>query len=124
MKGLSWTNLVLGLWLALAPFALTYSGTTAAVWEDVIVGLLIAALALWRALGEETEGMAAVSWTVAALGVWAIIAPFALGYSGITAAVWNDVIVGLVVAGIATFRAVEKPHGGAVRMKEQHHGAH
>lgn len=63
-----------------APFASLYSGTTVAVWEDAFVGLLIAALAFWSALRTETEQMAAVSWTVAVLGVWAIIASFALGY--------------------------------------------
>ena len=87
MKGLSWANFVAGLWLVLAPFDLLYIGTTAALLEDVIVGLLIAALAFWRAVGAETEGMAKVSWAIVVLGIWAIIAPFALGYSGITAAV-------------------------------------
>ena len=54
MKGLSWTNFALGLWLAGAPFVLLYSGTSAALWEDVIVGFLIAAFALLLAVGTET----------------------------------------------------------------------
>lgn len=124
MKGLSWTNFVLGLWLVLAPFALFYSGTSAAVWEDIIVGLLIAVFAFWRAYGPETEGMKGVSWVVAVLGVWSIIAPFAFGYSGETVAVWNDVVVGLVVAALATYRALEKPAQKMAKMTEQHHGAH
>ena len=122
MKALSWTNVVLGLWLLISPFALGYSGTAAT--EDIIVGILIAAFALWRALGEETEAMKGVSWTVAILGVWAIIAPFALGYTAISVAVWNDVIVGLIVAVLAVARSLETPHTETMGKAAQHHGAH
>lgn len=124
MKGLSWTIFILGLWLAVAPFALFYSGTSAALWGDVIVGILIAALALWRALGAETKDMTGVIWIVAVLGVWVLIAPFVLGYGGIAAAVWNDVIVGIIVAVFATYLALEKPAQKVAKMTEQHHGAH
>lgn len=109
MKYLSWTNFLLGLWLAVAPFILVYHGISAALWEDVIVGLLIAGFAFWRAVGPETQGMAAVSWTVAVLGIWALIAPFALGYSEVAAAVWNDVIIGILVAALAFYRNYEVP---------------
>lgn len=122
MKGLSWINFVLGLWLLISPFTLGYSGTAAT--EDVVVGVLIAALALWRAVGDETEGMKAVSWAAAILGIWTIIAPFALGYTGIFIAVLNDVIVGLIVAVLAAIRALQTPHGGTIGRTAQHHGAH
>lgn len=122
MKGLSWTNFVLGLWLLISPFTLGYGGIAAT--EDIIVGILIAAFALWRALGEDTEGMKGVSWTVAVLGLWAIIAPFALGYTAIALAVWNDVIVGLIVATLAFVRALETPHGGTMGRTAEHHGGH
>jgi hypothetical protein len=122
MKALSWTNFVLGLWLLISPFALGYSGTAAT--EAVIVGILIAALAFWRALGEETEGMKSVSWAVAVLGVWSIIAPFALGYTAILVAVWNDVIVGLIVAVLAATQALQTPHGRTIGRAAEHHGAH
>ncbi len=42
--GASWTNAVLGGWLAVAPFVLGYSTTGAAVANDVIVGLLVLTL--------------------------------------------------------------------------------
>ncbi|MFQ5804024.1 MAG: SPW repeat protein [Candidatus Methylomirabilales bacterium] len=124
MKWISWTNCVLGLWLVLAPFTLDYGGNQTALWEDVIVGLLIAVFAFWRAVGPETKGMAGASWTVAILGLWALIAPFVLGYSGIAAATTNDVIVGVVVAALATYRALEGPHEVPMHGGERHHGAH
>ncbi len=41
------------------------------------------------------------SWIDIALGVWLIVAPFALGYSGETAPLWNDIIFGIVVGVLA-----------------------
>jgi SPW repeat len=35
MKWAGWTNVLLGLWLIAAPFALAYAGVTTAVYEDV-----------------------------------------------------------------------------------------
>jgi hypothetical protein len=50
MKGLSWVYLVLGLWLIVAPFALHYGDITVAMWNNVIVGIVVAILAVYRAL--------------------------------------------------------------------------
>jgi hypothetical protein len=50
MKGLSWVNFILGLWLIVAPFALHYREVSAAMWNNVIVGTVIAILAISRAL--------------------------------------------------------------------------
>lgn len=120
MKWMSWTNVVLGAWLVAAPFALAYTGVTAAVYEDIILGVVIALLAFWRAVGEETAGMANVSWVVAVAGLWVLVAPFVLGYAAVTAAITNDVIVGLAVALLASWRAVS--HGpGEMPHVQAHH---
>jgi hypothetical protein len=49
MKGLTWVNFVLGLWLIVAPFALHYGDITIAMWNNVIVGI-VAIFAMYRAL--------------------------------------------------------------------------
>src|SRR4029434_4540785 len=95
MKVLRWTNFALGLWLVIAPFALLYRGIQAALWDDVVVGLLIAAYSLWRAL--EIEQMIVGNWVVGALGLWALISPFVLHFSGAPIAMRNNVIVGAAV---------------------------
>lgn len=43
-----------------------------------------------------------INWVVALLGVWAIIAPFVLGFSTLTIPLWNTIVVGiaLVILGI------------------------
>jgi hypothetical protein len=45
---MSWTNVLLGLWMIAAPFIFRYTGV--ALWNDVVVGLLIAGLGTWSAL--------------------------------------------------------------------------
>jgi hypothetical protein len=106
MKWASWTNFVLGVWLIFAPFTLLYAKVQTAMYEDVLLGLVIGSLALSRAVGPETEAMTQVSWYVATAGLWVLIAPFVLGYAGTTAAVFNDVSVGLVVAILAFWRGL------------------
>ncbi|MFQ5830087.1 MAG: SPW repeat protein [Candidatus Methylomirabilia bacterium] len=120
MKWASWTNVVLGLWLIVAPFALAYSGVTTAVYEDVILGIVIAALALWQAVGAQTPLMASASWIVATGGLWVLVAPFLLGYSNTTAAVYNDVIVGLVVLILGLWRALSRGQGEMPHMAAHH----
>lgn len=120
MKWASWTNVLLGVWLVAAPFALAYQGVTTALYEDIVLGAVIALFAFWRAMGEEKSGMAGVSWTVAAAGLWVLIAPFVLGYGAVTAAVYNDVIVGLAVAILGTWRAMSAGHGEMPHMASHH----
>jgi len=99
MKGLNWANFALGVWLVVAPFALLYRGIQAALWDDVAVGLLIASYSFWRAL--EIEELTVANWIVGALGLWALVSPFALHFSRTTIAMWNNVIVGAVVTIVA-----------------------
>ena len=44
------------------------------------------------------------SWVSLVLGVWLVLAPFALGYVG-TFGAWNDAIVGLVITIVAGWAA-------------------
>lgn len=114
MKWTDWAILVLGVWLIVAPFALAYTETAAATYEDVILGVLIAVLALWRGVRPRTPAMTGVSWVLAVAGLWVVIAPFVIGYTDTATAVWNDVIVGLAVAILGIpYRA------GSGRMRER-----
>jgi hypothetical protein len=51
---LSWVNLILGVWLALSPWTISYEelqGTTALTINNLVVGCIVAVLALWSATG-------------------------------------------------------------------------
>jgi hypothetical protein len=96
-------NLLAGIWLICAPFVLTYSGTTSALWNDIVVGATIATIAAFRVFGAYRQTW--LSWTNAILGCWLVIAPFVLSYSDVNNAVYNDIVLGLLVVTFAIWSA-------------------
>jgi len=93
-------NIVAGLGLLLSPWYLGYAAETYAAWNAWIVGAavtLIAVAALF-AFHQVEE------WANVALGLWAVIAPWILGFSAVVSAMWVHVIIGLVVAVLAAVR--------------------
>lgn len=115
-----WTaglNVLLGLWLVVAPFvwdAVVAEGIwadgvlggelAANPWNDVIVGVAIAVLAaynFYRATNEE-EISVGVASLVALLGLWLVVSP--LVFETVSAlSFWNDVVVGALVAILAGY---------------------
>ncbi len=49
-----WANLLLGLGVAVSPWILGFSGVVLAMWNALLVGAVVAALALW-ALGTDKD---------------------------------------------------------------------
>lgn len=101
-------NLILGLWMAASPWILPYSAELYPTLNAVIIGGLISVLAL----SELYKVMAWEEWTSVALGVWLVISPWILGFSGITMAMWNAVAVGVVVAVLALWALGTDKHIG------------
>jgi len=122
----SGTNAGIGVWLILAPFILAYSGVTPALWNDIVVGAWLLVVAGMRAIN--TTRYEGLSWTNLGFGLWLIVAPFILSYGdfamglgatalgepglvetvqpmNVTGAIWNDVVVGLIVAVLAGMSA-------------------
>lgn len=97
-------NIIAGLWIVLSPWALAYADVQAAMWNSVIAGLAIAILAIVRvAVPLRFEG---ISWINFVIGIWLILAPFFLAFGGVVNAMWNHVIMGLVVLVLAAWSAV------------------
>jgi len=48
---LDWVNFLLGIWLIISPFVLVFShfGAMAAIWDAIVVGILVILLSLWAA---------------------------------------------------------------------------
>lgn len=91
-------NMIVGLWLIAAPFALGYAHFAPARWNDIVVGLLVAAFAAWRAFGH-AGGWAA--WVNLFLGGWLLVSPWMYGFTHLNAAVVNDVLSGSAIALLA-----------------------
>lgn len=97
-------NIIAGLWLLLAPFALGYATVETALWNSIIIGLAVAVMAIVRVVRpDEYEG---VSWVNFVLGIWLLVSPFALGLANIEWLVWNNIIVGIVVLALAATSAM------------------
>lgn len=97
MEDFKWesgTNVLLGLWLILSPFFFGYAAGRE-VASDMIAGVAIAILAAFRTFGRGVGEWA--DWLTAALGLWVMISPWALGYVGNPAHTFNDVMVGAIV---------------------------
>jgi hypothetical protein len=95
------------VWLVVSAVPVAYMGAGRfdAFWSDLVVGLALCTVMLIR-LTRPGTGLAAVTL---GLGIWLVAAPFVLAYP-LTGAMWNDVLVGLVVlalTGLGTTAPVE-----------------
>jgi hypothetical protein len=104
-KSLSWLVAVAGLWEVLAPFILGYSATTVAMWNAIVIGVVLIVLAAWTAFSENVRFDRNLEWFSALMGVWLVVAPFILAYSTTGVAMWNDIIVGVVVIVLSAWAA-------------------
>ncbi len=90
-------NIVLGLWMIVSPWVLAYSADSAATSNAVVIGIVVAVLAAL----ELFNVTAWEEWVNFILGIWLVISPWALRFSGDRAAASNDVILGIVIAVLA-----------------------
>ena len=44
-----------------------------------------------------------LSWVFVVLGIWLIISPWVVGFSGEVGATWNAIIVGIIVAALGLY---------------------
>ena len=100
-------NVVLAALLFVSPWVFSYTGESLAAWSAWIGGGVVAILAI-AALVRFAEWE---EWINVALGVWLVIAPWVLGFSAVAAAMWSHVILGVVIAALAAWRAWSAHHG-------------
>jgi hypothetical protein len=84
---MNWVTMVGGAVLFPAPFISGYTGTPAALWTNMIMGVVIAVLGYRKNY----------KWAASA-GLLSVVAPWVFGFSGVSAAVWNCVTIGGVIA--------------------------
>lgn len=101
-----WLIALLGVALAVAPFILGYNDQTTAMWTSVVLGVVVALVAAYKAAARDIarweDGLAIIA------GVLAVIAPFIL-FNSVTTAVWTSVIIGALVILLAGYMAVVAP---------------
>ncbi|CAH1696172.1 conserved membrane hypothetical protein [Hyphomicrobiales bacterium] len=93
-RALDVVSLVAGLGLLLSPWYLGFTSDAYAAWNAWIIGAAISVIAVVALLAfHEAE-----EWINGVAGLWALVAPWALGFSALTGAMWAHVIAGVVVA--------------------------
>lgn len=104
IRTVGFINLLLGAWLIITPYWFGYT-SGAAKWNQTILGIVIAVLAILRMLAPAQRWLSSL---IGIAGIWAIIAPFILGYN-LAGAYWNEVIVGIIVTYLAFFNSTLAP---------------
>jgi len=124
LKRMVWSNLLLGLWLMLSPLVLAFlnKAVVKVLWEDLLLGFGIATFSLCRLLSRRSEEIAIADWIVTTLGFLTLANPFLYSYFKVTAAAWNNVIIGSVVFLLAAYQ--DWQDSAASRFKQHHRGAH
>ncbi len=89
-------TLLTAVYAAVSPWIVGFTGTRPLVVNDLIVGLVCAALAFAYAMAlDRSHGM---TWTLPIFGVWLIASPWILhGVSPYGGMVWSNVIAGAVL---------------------------
>lgn len=91
-----WLTGALGAIIAIAPFVLRYNNNAAAMWTSVILGLAVVVLSVMEAM--DTTKSRWEYWAAGLIGILALAAPFVLGFSTLTTAMWMIVGFGILVA--------------------------
>src|SRR3954447_11628988 len=106
--GLSGLNVLAGIWLVIAPWVLGYSNGDP-YWNDIVFGAIVGILALVRASGAYRDTW--LSWINALIGVWLFVSAWVVDSTGNAGA--NDIILGIIVFGLAIASAAATPAGRA-----------
>lgn len=104
VKVASGLDLAVGAWLFISAFFIN-SGSPAAFWNALLFGAVVVILAATR-LGNYGRVRSWPSWVNAVIGVWVLIAPWALGFAFLEGPRWNHVICGIAIAVLATWSAL------------------
>jgi hypothetical protein len=88
-------NIIAGLWLIASPWVLHFSDVSSYRNNDVIFGVVVAALAAIRIAG--AHEVSALSWINAVVGIWLFISAFALGGRAEPMPFWNNIVLGVIV---------------------------
>jgi SPW repeat len=93
-----WASFALGLWLAVSPWVLGYSHLEAATANAAFLGLALALGSHFQVSFDEMP----VEWFNMAAGLWLVLAPFLLGFSGALDVTANSIVVGTAVVALAS----------------------
>src|SRR5437870_2696194 len=93
-------TVVIGVVLFIAPFVLGATANQAAAWTAYAGGVLLAITGLWS-LTKSRPTNHFPEWTEIVIGVLVFVAPWALGFTGLTALAWSAWMAGILAVVLA-----------------------
>ncbi len=104
---------MLGIWLLLSPWVFGYqTAGSAAIWNSVIIGALIAILAASNCFSEHVR--TGPNWINVPLALWTMISPLVYGYTANTGGLGDNLVLAVLIAALAIYS------DGAVTAEEKH----
>jgi hypothetical protein len=97
-------DVLAGIWLLISPFVLVFQHNAGAITNNVVLGIVIGVLALYRFFAPARDAW--VSWVNVLLGIWVLISPFVVGFNNMSTATTNNVIMGIIVIILAGWSAL------------------
>ena len=86
-------NLIAGAWLFVSPWILADAPIPAVTWNAYVMGIVIVVFAILALVDfHEWE-----EWLGLLFGIWLLVAPWLVGFDVVGSAVWNQIVVGMVV---------------------------
>lgn len=113
-----WANVVnalVGIWFIVAPYVLGVATRPAVQWTSIVGGILLLVLAGWAALSEEARKQAWLQYVTGLIGIWFIVAPFALSLAA-RREVWTSILGGAIALVLSGYLALSaRPRAAATR---------
>jgi len=113
-----WVTLLAGVYTATSPIALSTIGMTG---EGKVVAAMItlgALLVISSIMSLARPNVTATEWATTLLGVLLFVAPWVVGYTGLTGAAWTSWLVGVVVVVVSL--TVARASSRSLRQAIQH----
>ncbi|MBX5445862.1 SPW repeat protein [Sphaerobacter sp.] len=98
---------LVGIWLMLSPFVLSYNHLHASTWNAIAVAWVTMFIAGLRITGAGSEGW--LSWLNALIGLYLIASPWIWGDADNLTLVVNNAVCGLFIVGMAAWAALSTP---------------
>lgn len=94
-----WVNLILGVWLIISPWVMNYNDAYMAAGNSFIMGVAVVVVSLTALISPQVWE----EWINLLLAAFLIISPLTVGFTHQTTAVWNVVVLGLLIGADAVW---------------------